>query len=398
MTLNILPNKKFALNACVLVISILLSLFVLEILFKIYLPQKLSITGGEDLHFPHNTLGWFTKPNLSTQIVGENLYLTNIKHNSLGLRSDRELGEKTKKRILLFGDSFIYGLGLDWNETLDYFFQKELGENFQVINAGVTGYGMLQEYLLFKELYDKINPDLIIIAIYSNDFKDNIFPKLTGSVRPIATKGLNFSIVEKINQFGGGLDVVKRKNEYFFVFSKIFENLREFFKRHSNFYQFLYKNRFKFTQIKEESYRGDFSFFTNKQNEITNFAFSTECKLSEIFTSLAKEKSTKYLFLYIPSRLEIEENTVRPTFDGYYDLSMNELNLNRIINELHNCFEKNNETNFLSLKDKFLEEKTGMYNTHGNHWSPKATNLTAQLLKEELFKRGLINISEIKSS
>ena len=64
--------------------------------------------------------------------------------NSIGFR-DKEIREiskvnKTQKRILLIGDSFIEGAGLDFEFTLAGMLEKDLGDKFEVLNSAVGSY------------------------------------------------------------------------------------------------------------------------------------------------------------------------------------------------------------------------------------------------------------------
>jgi hypothetical protein len=43
---------------------------------------------------------------------------------------------------------------------------------YEVINAGIDGYGTEQEYLYLQELLQRYEPDLVIVGFYSNDVAD----------------------------------------------------------------------------------------------------------------------------------------------------------------------------------------------------------------------------------
>ncbi len=397
--LDLIPNKTAFLSLTLLLVSIFIGLIISELFVSYFHPQELKIFADRkgELTKEHAVLGWINTHNISTTLLWENGYFIQINQNNLGFRSEEDIREKTKKRILLLGDSFIHGDGLDSNETLDYFLHKELGANYDIINAGVSGYSTLQEYLLLKEIYGQVKPDLLITEIFVNDFKDNIFPKLTGKQKPIFSGGSNLDINKKMQKGGNIITEMRLNANYLLLINPFFYDIKKFLREKSNLFNFLYNNHFSFLGVREESFRGEVFMFSNKNNVIITLANFAMCEILKTFKYSSEEVNLPYLFIYIPHRIEIESWRAVPTINRYYDLSVDQLDLNTPEKELRSCTQQNS-INFFSLKNKFSEVKEGLYNLHGDHWSPKATNITAQLLKEELVKRGFINSSEIKSS
>jgi hypothetical protein len=101
--------------------------------------------------------------------------------NSLGLR-DREISREKPagtSRILMLGDSFTEGNGVDQKETFSSRLQAMLdqagfGKRWQVINAGVGSYSPLLEYLYLKNGGLDLQPDLVILNFDLSDFYDDI--------------------------------------------------------------------------------------------------------------------------------------------------------------------------------------------------------------------------------
>lgn len=97
--------------------------------------------------------------------------------NSLGLR-DREYGVKGNvTRVLVLGDSFVFGVGVDIAQTipkrLEYYLNSA-GNTYEVINAGVSSYGTRQELAYFRDRGYLLEPDMVIMSFYTNDFIDNL--------------------------------------------------------------------------------------------------------------------------------------------------------------------------------------------------------------------------------
>ncbi len=99
-------------------------------------------------------------------------------NNSLGFRGSREvsLEKQAAVRVLLLGDSFTYGLGVDDDQTFAAELERELGERYlpaEVINAGNPGKGTDYELKLFQTVGAGLKPEVTVLCFFSNDFQDN---------------------------------------------------------------------------------------------------------------------------------------------------------------------------------------------------------------------------------
>jgi hypothetical protein len=102
--------------------------------------------------------------------------------DSQGFRGP-ELQPKPAGRIAVYGDSFVHAYySRDENtfaRRLQEDVSKRLGEPIEVVNAGVAGYGPDQELLKLERELDLLQPDLVIVAVFSgNDFGDPVRNKL----------------------------------------------------------------------------------------------------------------------------------------------------------------------------------------------------------------------------
>jgi lysophospholipase L1-like esterase len=118
---------------------------------------------------PSATLGWENKPSVTVD-YGEPEFSTLVRHNAFGFRSPEIPLEKPDGvcRVLVLGDSFTYGVGVENEETFVARIE-ELDPRLQVINAGVNGYGTAQELLTLTEKGLEFEPDLVIVAFFWND-------------------------------------------------------------------------------------------------------------------------------------------------------------------------------------------------------------------------------------
>ena len=118
-----------------------------------------------------------------------------IRINSDGLR---DIEHQLKKpintlRIALLGDSFAEARSVNLEDTFWFKLIDNLkkcnnfhnGKEIEVINFGVSEYGTTQQYLTLKNNVWKYDPDLILLAFYSeNDVSDNLKELSTKKYRP----------------------------------------------------------------------------------------------------------------------------------------------------------------------------------------------------------------------
>jgi lysophospholipase L1-like esterase len=127
-------------------------------------------------------VGWSHEPHARGNYIGPRPWPVEfegkVNINSMGLRGP-ELSEVPDGgyRILVLGDSYVAGFEVDDDQTfsaaLERQLTEELGVPVQVVNAGVRGYGTDQELLYYRERGRKLKPDLVILSIAFNDFRNN---------------------------------------------------------------------------------------------------------------------------------------------------------------------------------------------------------------------------------
>jgi hypothetical protein len=74
------------------------------------------------------------------------------------------------KKILMVGDSGLFGVGVDDEDTIASNLQRLVGDSHRVVNAGVGGYGGEQAYLTARMLSDRENFDILVYVGHHNDF------------------------------------------------------------------------------------------------------------------------------------------------------------------------------------------------------------------------------------
>lgn len=117
-------------------------------------------------------LGWSQIPNTNSQFLHPE-FKVKVRVNSEGLRDDEfTIKRKSKKRILILGDSFAWGFGVEEKDRFSELLENKL-DNYAIINAGVSGYSTIQQLLYLKEKGIKYNPDIVLLLFFQNDYYEN---------------------------------------------------------------------------------------------------------------------------------------------------------------------------------------------------------------------------------
>jgi lysophospholipase L1-like esterase len=152
----------------------------IEILLRTFYPQY----GGKPAQF-HPVLGVSLIPDYDGVYISQGREsVTHIHTNSLGFRdSDIQIPKPEDVfRILVLGDSVTFGLGVKEEKVFPEILEEMLnrkskvgGVRFEVVNAGIPGYGTAQEILQYQLYRQQLNPDMVILAFFvSNDLLDNL--------------------------------------------------------------------------------------------------------------------------------------------------------------------------------------------------------------------------------
>ncbi len=172
-------------NAILLLVTVFVLAVAAELTLRlVYHPEFL----GSVIHYDP-LLGWSLEPNASLVSVDSQRGLRyRIDVNSLGLR-DRKLAlEKPRdtRRVLILGDSFVFGVGLNGGERFSDLLDRSLPDHVEVINGGVPGWGTDQEMLFYESSLRRLRPDVVVLAFLGqNDVVNN---GLRGPLIEVGTK------------------------------------------------------------------------------------------------------------------------------------------------------------------------------------------------------------------
>lgn len=152
-------RREWAKNLAVALVSLLITCLVLEVALRILVPEGPPGTSyGKEVH-----------------------------RNSLHLRDHEFAVPKPAgvQRVLVLGDSFTWGVGLDLEQTIPKRLQAllaEQGESVEVINAAHPGDNTIEELLTLEEIGPKYEPDLVLVVYNLNDieYRPELAPKIDG--------------------------------------------------------------------------------------------------------------------------------------------------------------------------------------------------------------------------
>ncbi len=153
------------------------------------------------------TIGYRLKPDARVRFITDE-FDTTIATNHRGLRDEAELGPKPagERRILVLGDSLVLAVQVPFAQTFAALLEQRLNQapspaHYRVVNAGVQGYGPVEELLLLRSIIDDVQPDLVIETLFvGNDAEEAVTsaPRLSGN-RP-ATAALRDSFATRLRR------------------------------------------------------------------------------------------------------------------------------------------------------------------------------------------------------
>ncbi len=293
--------------------------------------------------------------------------------NSMGYRCQEFENQKSMKRILIVGDSFTFGYGVNNHESYPArLSERFINDSVEVINAGFKGcFSPDAYYLYLKEEAMKLQPDLIVIGLFiGNDIDHPLSDEL---------------IWEKVDSNGLPTKIISRYSYKNYVkdFAKEYEFLTK-----SHLFRLIFRALDKMERmISKESW--DNNWEANSHEFLNNYLFNykerTNKKFKEVkkillaTSMIAKENGSKLMFLLIPELLQIDTTEI-PSYVKFIP----ELDIEKPQRILKKFFTENN-IKFLDLLPKFNEfDASQLYYLEDRHWNKKGHNLASKFLYEYL--------------
>ena len=321
-------------------------------------------------------------PNAETPFITRE-WNVNISINSEGLRDDEiKAKDEYDGRILMLGDSFTFGFGIEHEKTFSSVLENlfsEQGQKIDVINTGVVSYSPLPEYLYLREKGLKYNPDVVIMNFDMSDvWGDYIFEKTI----IIDAKGRITNITQEEKQ-------PKKK-----LFTKI--KIVDFLNQKTNsvidrwYANLAYKPQMDRTYVYDIEHNR-YAITLDEREKIVNEEELWERSFEYIIRTkeLAEKNNAEFILVIYPYGHQV---SVREWDLGrhHFGLATDKVYGNHPEEILKEFAEKNDVTLF-NMFPVFKESKTyPLYFRFDGHFNNNGHQLMAESMYEELTKRNII--------
>ncbi len=392
-------KSKLYINFFVFFVTILICLLLLEFGLRIIDPNGAShkmrmAKYGPQIyrfdHHQHHTLR--SKINI---IYKSKEYIAKVKTNSIGLRDYdiHQLNASPSKKILLLGDSVIEAIQVNIKNTVSKQLENYLNsgnpEQYTVINAGVSSYSPILEYIQLKRLVPIFNPYIAILGLYINDF------------------GGDFELSnKKNNKYDDQRTISAVEGDIYFY------KPQHFFNRHLYFYYFwqdmkirsknLIKKLIIYFGLKnsfKKYYNVDYWNVENNQDkDIYQLTlYKKECtavtlKYLKIINEYCKNQKMSFVIVIIPQPNQIGKNQVKPGWHclWYSKPSYIESILYQQIVKNFGSLEKIPVLDLLPAFRNADRQGKKLYFKYDGHWNESGHELTAKEIYRFLVNQRLI--------
>ncbi len=181
------------------VVPVALALILIELylvnqnLFTVELeaPKKYNIAWDSKKGLiPHPVLGWVADPARPD---------TNLQ----GFRDTKDFSQPDpgshRVRVLVLGDSFVWGVGVDAEQNLTSSLSRDLGDGYEVYTLSMPGWGLGQMYAAYQMYKTMLDPDIVVMGYIDNDI-----------LRVLNAGKPNFAVHDGVLNFRNGLSPTEK--------------------------------------------------------------------------------------------------------------------------------------------------------------------------------------------
>ena len=152
-----------------LVSSCVISFLIGEIIVRSYMDPGIDTWGPEV--FCRNSVGTIMKPNRTNYALHMDWGAVQITANSMGYR-DVEWSQKSEgRRVMLLGDSFAWGWGCRYEKSIPSLLDNsDRLAVYNLYNLSMPSDGLDSYYRRYRAHRKAVDPELVLLIIYINDF------------------------------------------------------------------------------------------------------------------------------------------------------------------------------------------------------------------------------------
>jgi lysophospholipase L1-like esterase len=177
------PARRLGLAVLSAVFGLLLSLLLVEglviLLFDEPVQPRYVIDSGYGIRS--------NQPKVDTRHYVPGDYDVRITTNSAGMRGPREYSlakPPGTRRVLVLGDSFAFGYGVEDDEVLSAVLEQQLNGGaagaapWEALNLAVSGFGQAEELVTWQARARDYQPDVVLLFYFENDIGNNAVSRL----------------------------------------------------------------------------------------------------------------------------------------------------------------------------------------------------------------------------
>lgn len=292
--------------------------------------------------------------------------------NEVGAR-DSSFKDTKKNAILLLGDSFAEGFGVNYEDTSQYILEKKIKRD--ILNFGTQGIGPLSKLLIYENFREKYAHETVLIYIFpSNDFSDNdkdVWRDIDKTrYRPYYSDGLNplepyyFEEAQKRESFDSILGIRSFIKENFW-FSNALRSLLFFVRGEASFLE----------EYKEGTFPLSY-YYDAAELQQKNLV-----KAYQEITKLGNEK--KIIFVVIPSQSDILRYKL-----SNFDKSYENQKWYKAFQELSS---DDNEIFFLDLMQSLPSNTDELFFSCDAHWNSYGNIWAADTIEKFMNQAGILD-------
>lgn len=339
--------------------------------------------------------GWWTQEEMEFRVP--------VRVNSAGLRDVEHTPAKPPGvfRVLVLGDSFIEALQVRLEDTFGRRLEQELQAlsgtaRYEVISLGVSGYGTASEFLAYREMGRRYDPDLVLLAFYpGNDVRNNS-PTLEPQLRPLYGPDgmlIRVSPVEKAKETPASTvgRLVATSHAYRFLRKTVMT-------QHPQLAAGLVKLGLvkNVAPNKLPSPGGvplDYWVYAPVQNAAWEDAWSRTEELLLEFRRTTQAEGRRFVVVLVPGRDQIEQESWKQIVEGNSAMRKMAWDLYKPERRIM-LWCRRAEVNCFSLTETFLanrDPKVPLHYHHDGHWTPAGHRLAANTVARLLHDGGLLS-------
>ena len=174
-------KRSLASNLLLVMVSLVVGAVAMEAAAQVYAAQ---IARMGKLFAPHAEYGWLPLAGLDLVRRNSDGGMWHVVTDQEGIRGPAAWQPGRDVHLLVLGDSFAFGEGVDLDERFDTLLQERFA-NLSVINLGVMGYGPDQELIRARRWTGDLRAgDIVLLLTYGNDFLDLARTTHSGRSKP----------------------------------------------------------------------------------------------------------------------------------------------------------------------------------------------------------------------